>query len=327
MLAVALAGVLVSCARDTASTGAATVPGKSRPLAGLRLYVVPGSPAARQAEAWRRSNRRADADLIEKMATQPVATWFTGTEADPEGELHALTHRAALHGRVPVVVTYNVPNRDCGGQSAGGADDLPAYRRWIQALARGVGPRRAIIVVEPDALAQLVDGCLRPELRAVRAAALRYAVAKLSALPQATVYLDAGNPGWIAAAKLVAPLRDAGIARADGFAVNVSNFYGTQASARFGQDLARRVGGKHFVIDTSRNGNGPWADGGELKWCNPPGRALGRRPTTETGVHGIDAFLWVKTPGKSDGNCRSGEPSAGKWWPEYALGLAQRALY
>lgn len=37
-----------------------------------------------------------------------------------------------------------------------------------------------------------------------------------------------------------------------------------------------------------------------------------------------DAYLWIKPPGESDGACNGG-PEAGAWWPEYALGLAQRA--
>ena len=38
----------------------------------------------------------------------------------------------------------------------------------------------------------------------------------------------------------------------------------------------------------------------------------------------LDAFVWIKRPGESDGTCNGGPP-AGSWWPEYALGLAQRA--
>jgi endoglucanase len=83
------------------------------------------------------------------------------------------------------------------------------------------------------------------------------------------------------------------------------------------------VGGKHFVIDSGRNGLGPDTSG---EWCNPAGRALGIRPTTNTGVAGLDAFLWIKTPGESDGAC-NGAPAAGQWWADYALGLAERAAY
>ena len=39
-----------------------------------------------------------------------------------------------------------------------------------------------------------------------------------------------------------------------------------------------------------------------------------------------DALLWVKAPGESDGSCNGG-PSAGTWWTEYALGLAERATW
>ena len=43
-------------------------------------------------------------------------------------------------------------------------------------------------------------------------------------------------------------------------------------------------------------------------------------------VGAIAPFLWIKRPGESDGPCHGG-PAAGTWWPEYALGLAQRAAY
>ena len=85
-------------------------------------------------------------------------------------------------------------------------------------------------------------------------------------------------------------------------------------------EISRRLGSAHFVIDTSRNGRGPKG----VEWCNPPGRALGTRPTTATGSPLIDAYLWIKVPGESDGTCRNGPP-AGRWWPRYALGLARRS--
>jgi endoglucanase len=74
-------------------------------------------------------------------------------------------------------------------------------------------------------------------------------------------------------------------------------------------------------------------------WCNPPGRGLGLRPTTDTGNPLADAFLWIKTPGESDGQCSRGrtdtggvdpewgivDPAAGAWFPQQALQLAQLA--
>ncbi|MBO0916302.1 glycoside hydrolase family 6 protein, partial [Streptomyces laculatispora] len=69
------------------------------------------------------------------------------------------------------------------------------------------------------------------------------------------------------------------------------------------------------VIDTSRNGNGAPKAG---QWCDPEGRALGTAPTTDTGQARIDAYLWVKLPGESDG-CKG---AAGSFSPAYAYQLA-----
>jgi endoglucanase len=129
----------------------------------------------------------------------------------------------------------------------------------------------------------------------------------------------------------------------------------------------------HFVIDTSRNGKGvlntapyggpPYNQPASVlatldagNWCNPYGAGLGLRPTSNTGVTLLDAYLWVKTPGQSDGSCDiSGgarawdysaynpwvltgdaqnhfdplwgevDPAAGAWFPDQALQLARNA--
>jgi endoglucanase len=129
----------------------------------------------------------------------------------------------------------------------------------------------------------------------------------------------------------------------------------------------------HFVIDTSRNGRGaldtsvyanpptnqPPAVVSKLhdgNWCNPPGAGVGLLPTASTGTPLLDAFLWVKPPGESDGSCDIAggarawdysqynpwnltgdaqnhfdplwgmvDPAAGLWFPQQALQLAQKA--
>ncbi|PJJ71952.1 endoglucanase [Diaminobutyricimonas aerilata] len=98
----------------------------------------------------------------------------------------------------------------------------------------------------------------------------------------------------------------------------------------------------HFVIDTSRNGQGPWtAPVGKYTdpevWCNPPARGAGLTPTTETGEPLIDAYFWIKVPGESDGQCYRGtggpedpergmiDPAAGQWFPEQARELVELA--
>jgi endoglucanase len=103
--------------------------------------------------------------------------------------------------------------------------------------------------------------------------------------------------------------------------LNISNFDTDAANGTYGSAISALIGNKHFVVDTSRNGNGPTSDN---QWCNPSGRALGHTPTTVTGNALIDAYLWVKHPGESDGTCNGG-PAAGVWWPDQALSLATNA--
>jgi endoglucanase len=196
-----------------------------------------------------------------------------------------------------------------------------AYRTWITEFAAGIGTRRAAVILEPDALADI--GCLTAEGRRQRLELLRFAVEAFAATGTVAVYIDAGHFGWHPPATIAALLTEAGIASARGFALNVANFVATADNLRYGEQVSALVGGRHFVIDTGRNGRGPAPN---AEWCNPAGRALGDRPTTNTGHPLADAFLWVKTPGESDGAC-AGAPVSGIWMPEYALGLAQRAAW
>ena len=105
----------------------------------------------------------------------------------------------------------------------------------------------------------------------------------------------------------------------------------------------------HFVIDTSRNGNGPWdfvaagypSAAVAQDWCNPPGRAAGPAPQLNPVADNplVDAYLWVKVNGTSDGQCNRSvagsttdpewggivDPAAGVWFPQMALQLARNA--
>jgi endoglucanase len=290
------------------------------PFAGRRFYVNPDGAARRQADAWRAS-RPEDAAQIDKIAAQPQAEWLGGWNTDITGDVRALMDRAQAAGRVPALVAYDIPQRDCGAYSAGGASSADAYRTWIRRLADGIGARTAAVLLEPDALAGI--DCLTAADRDRRLALLRDAVTVLSAHPGVSVYLDGGHAHWQPAAEMASRLRAAGVADAQGFVLNVSNFVSSSENAGYGGQVASLTDGKHFVIDTSRNGLGPAADG---EWCNPAGRALGTRPGDETGVSRQDANLWVKRPGESDGPCHGG-PAAGQWWADYALGLARRAAF
>ncbi|MFE9703916.1 glycoside hydrolase family 6 protein [Streptomyces sp. NPDC005930] len=285
------------------------------------FWVNPDGTAARQVAALTESGEKDRADQLRKIAQQPTGEWIS--PENPEEQARGFTEAADEAGRTALLVLYNIPHRDCGQYSGGGAADGDAYRTFVDDVAEGIGDRAAVVVLEPDAVLHLVDGCTPQEFHEERYDLLKGAIEKLTALKNTRVYLDAGNAGWGHPDQIFDPLKRAGVDRADGFAVNVSNFYGTEESLAYGKQLSAKVGGKHFVIDTSRNGNGPYTEGApDERWCNPPGRALGETPTTRTADPLVDAYLWVKRPGESDGECKGG-PKAGDWYPEYALELAR----
>src|SRR4051812_12110823 len=187
-------------------------------LAGLRLFANPSSNAKRDADAMR-SSRAADAALLDRIAQQPVATWIGGWVGDVRAEIDRVTSLAQRNGAVPVLVAYNIPNRDCGSYSAGGEKSADAYGRWIRDFAAGLSGRKAVVVLEPDALAQM--NCLKPDAQDARVAMMKDAVTVLKN-GGATVYLDAGHPKWLSASEMASRLNRASIAQADGFALNVS---------------------------------------------------------------------------------------------------------
>ena len=235
------------------------------------------------------------------------------------GEVGTIAGRAASADRVPVFVTYDIPVRDCHGYSGGGASSPAAFKSWIDGFARGLADHTAVVILEPDALAQ-VD-CLTNDQQATRLSLMRYAVHRLGAQRKAEVYVDAGHSGWIAPDVMAQRLHAVDVSAVRGFALNVSNFGRTSDEAAYGHAVAAALGVRTpVVIDTSRDGVGPGADNA---WCNPPGRALGPAPRTRTGEADVDAFLWVKRPGESDGTCNGGPP-AGQFWTDYAIGLAER---
>jgi endoglucanase len=284
-------------------------------LTGMKLFVNPDSPARRQANEWRRS-RPSDAAKLERIASQPVALWLGDGNRTVRADVAGIMSRAAQQGATPIFVAYNIPSRDCGSYSAGGSSSSNAYRKWIREFAAGLGGKSSVVILEPDA----VPGadCLSAAARDERFGLLRDAVQVLKNA-RAVVYIDAGHARWMKPDVAAERLEKAGIALADGFSLNVSNYLSTSVNVSYGDQVSRRVGGKHYIVDTSRNGQG--GKGGE--WCNVSGQSLGSAPTTNTGHPLADAFLWVKQPGESDGTCGGG-PRAGQWWAQYALGLAER---
>ncbi len=387
------------------------------------FYVAkPLHGAIEQIADLRSKGDKADAALIREMIQTPQAVWLTGgTPKTVLQDVRATVQRAADKDTAPVLVAYNLPFRDCSQYSAGGATSVAAYKAWIDGFAAGIGNENAVVILEPDGLGIIpwynpfadrdtwetnpnYEWCQPADADPATAASdrfamLNYAVDVLKAHPNVSVYLDGTHSAWLGAGDAADRLYQAGILRADGFFLNVSNFrlsshlekygtwiakciwFGDPGSGSWGaghfewcasqynpanpNDFATWIltdqwytnnvesqtwvpypgdaGLKHFVVDTSRNGQGPWippADhpaGDPQDWCNPPDRGLGYQPTANTGVSLIDAYLWIKIPGASDGQCyrwTNGpldpvrgiqDPAAGQWFSDMALELAQNA--
>jgi endoglucanase len=378
---------------------------------------LPDPGAVKQIADLARHRDLTDAYLVGREITTPQAVWFTkGTPAQVKADVHKTVVAAAVTHTVPTLVAYDVPNRDCGQYSAGGAADDAAYQRWVNGFASGLVPgQRVAVILEPDGLGLLPSDCLAkdphiydslptPPTDASREALLHSAGLAIEAAdPQALVYLDSTHNGWLNVGDAASRLAAAGVADFQGFFLNISNYQWTADLEQYGTwvsdclasgdyancpnqywnggpsnnwtgvaldplkqwsdaaaDATANTKGineryasmnltptAHFVIDTSRNGQGPWAPAAgtsypdKQDWCNPPGRGLGARPqgSPDAADALLDAYLWVKTPGQSDGQCNRGiagsttdpewggisDPAAGAWFPQQALQLAQLA--
>jgi len=327
--AVLAAGALVACdgsssespsvgvwtgptsAAPTSPPPAAAAP-KAAPAGGF--YVDPDTSAAQWVAANPGDPRAAV--IRDRIARVPQARWFTqNNTAEVRSEVDAFVGAAAAAGQTPILVVYNIPNRDCGGASAGGMPSHDAYRKWVDEVAAGLAGRPATIVLEPDVL-PLMSNCLDAAKQAEVHASIAYATRKLKG-GTAKVYLDAGHSKWLPPDEMARRLVAAGIKQdADGISTNVSNYRATRDEVAYAKKVLAAVGESRLraVVDTSRNGNGPLGD----EWCDPKGRAIGTPSTTATGDAKIAAFLWVKLPGESDG-CIAG---AGRFVPERAYELA-----
>jgi len=150
--------------------------------------------------------------------------------------------------------------------------DEQAYQKWVNGFAAGLGDRPAVVILEPDALAQL-NSCLDNAQRQARPRMLSHAVKTLQTSSD-QVYLDAGHSNWVPAGQMAARLRAADVAQADGFALNVANYDTTDREIGYATALNRELGmAKRFVVDTSRNGKGS-AGGPAHPAAGPISRAL-----------------------------------------------------
>jgi endoglucanase len=279
-----------------------------------RLFAHPNSDYFVQAATWQ-STRPADANVMRRVGANATALWVDH-QGDPGAPVRDWMEMAAAQGSLPIIVLYDIPQRDCkSGFSAGGAPDAASYHAFLdQVAAQITGP--AIVIVEPDALPEVYEPCVWSDQRI---ALLQAAIDRMQAT-EAHVFIDVGNPLMHEPQNAVSLLNL--VSRMDGFTTNLSFYLENDRVIPWAEHVA--VGsGLPYIVDTSRNGV-PAVDD---QFCNPPNRALGQPPTLNPGPPHAAGYLWIKPPGTSDGDCNRGEPSAGAWWPERLLELARNAGY
>jgi cellulose 1,4-beta-cellobiosidase len=290
------------------------------PFAGARMYVNPEYNATVKAMAERHADQ---APLLKKLADMSTAIWLSKI-ADlallPKDLDDALAEQTA-GGKpvVPVFVVYDMPGRDCAAAASAGelganeAGEARYQKEYVDVIAAALAAHptlNAVLILEPDSLYK-------------------------------DVLAMAGGPD-----------------RIRGFAVDVSNYDPAKdptapkrdpAAAPndelgYIEDLAKAlptvgITGKAFVIDTSRDGV-PSVRTEPGNWCNIKGAGLGERPQAAPAPN-VDAYLWIKVPGESDGtadakaarfdaNCVSddatpGAPEAGLLFEPYLLDLVKNA--
>ena len=150
----------------------ALLPGlRARPRHHPRPRTRPRSPsppcsALRRRPAHRRSadaggatgSARTAPSWLDPITEQPQARWLNGF-ADLD-RLPAYLAASGKQDALPVVVAYAIPNRGCSNYREGlpygdydGSTPRPdSYAAWIKELVKRLGPTRAVVVLEPDAL-------------------------------------------------------------------------------------------------------------------------------------------------------------------------------
>lgn len=206
--------------------------------------------------------------LLGKVALRPRVRWFGGwiPTRDVTGEVKGFIS-TVQNGDPNAVVQMATFRLWRGGESH---KNLPlssawqtAYRRWVNAVARGIGSARVMIIVEQD-----LPVALRGWRPAVRLRLAKYAARTFSALPNTIVYIDGGAADWLTSDKAATMLRSAGIglSRVRGFALNGTHYDSTVRNLRHGRQImgalaSAGVPNKHFVINTADTGKPfTWAE-------------------------------------------------------------------
>ncbi|TMW61365.1 hypothetical protein Poli38472_012556 [Pythium oligandrum] len=279
-------------------------------------------------------------DSINIVQQHGFVPWYTDNSPQQGLDviIEALQSKCPEKSKIPMVI-YGLPKKDCVANysNMGFNKNLDDYKAFLQRLNDAFPKQHMIYIVEPDAIGLTVNGGCSVDND--YKGAVKVALEMLSANPNAELYLDigfwalldSGKPDMLAQIVNEIWPKDGG--KLKGIALNVSNYEKTEEMIALCEKFAKLTGrnGMKCIIDTSRNYRGPSAT---HEWCNAKGAGIGHPPTMDTGNAQAAYFLWVKTPGESDGECtneKSGEatvgPRAGDFFKDYFQMLWQNGYF
>ncbi|KAA8913787.1 1, 4-beta cellobiohydrolase [Sphaerosporella brunnea] len=303
----------------------------------LRLTAIPTIPslgvsslptAAMPTSLTRPSNPSTPEATSSTWRAQGASTFLWVSELDaipgPKSYLdEAIKVQQKTHKKqiVPFMID-NLPGRDC------------KYRQFVDEIYATITTKpynllEYAAVVEPNSLSNSttntnVAKCATatPEY----AHGIGYVIQKLGRMENVALYQDAAHSnwlGWPANPEPMAKLMKDVVAIANGNQTNPQNPAKIRGYSTNAQGLP-----VHFIIDQGRSGQQD-IRASSSDWCNINHAGFGVRPTTNTGDCIIDALVWVKPGGQSDGttnltsprfheNCVSADaftpsPEAGSW--------------
>ena len=278
------------------ASAATQAPADHTLAANTRFYVPPPAQGSvQQILQLLKSGQLKNAGLVTAMEAVPSAVWLDGetaaqaAEPGNEGSAQAdagiakqvrLTLAAArLENAVPIFVAYNIPGRDCSQYSAGGAPTDADYDAWINAIGGALGNAKAVVLEEPDSLADLPGYCgaayaadFPGITNTTRVGDVAYAVSTLEADPNISLYLDGGNSAWQNVGGMAETLTAADVQQSQGFFLNVSNYQYNANSDYYGTWVSECIA--YATVNEAQTPADALADVATFSGTSTPGGAF-----------------------------------------------------
>lgn len=310
VVAVVTAGGIYLANRDPG------LPDRNAPPAGQYL-TVDGSPHQKNLEDM--AVTLTDTELkakVEALEHQPIATWLQPNPIKAKEQITNIMEQARAKTKIPLFVMYNMPHRDVGGESSGGATSAAEYTHWAEEVSNAIGDNPAVVVVEPDAAAHLADDKLSAADKEIRLSLLAGVFKKFQQTNLKTAtYLDIGNAGWLSpgqAAKTIKDINERSNGAVTSLAFNTANYFPNAATRDYAQKVINEYGSPLYVLSDESRSGGPNPTQGD--WCNVRGQKLGNPDTTFNAESQFEEAV-IKTPGDSDGKCGVSDKPAGVFDP------------